>query len=136
MKMTLTNADILGLLRAHGELASRGAVFAPAVRMALARNLRELQAIGTDIDRVRGQLIEQHVAPTDYERGPDMQITIRPDAMAVFAPILRDLMLSRTEVDLRPVSEADLDLDVNDIPVSVLTALLPLLDAAPLAAAA
>jgi hypothetical protein len=95
--------------------------FEPLVGLAVARNANSLEPVARAYQDARNRLIRKH-AGGGFKVDPGTQ-----EAVA-FAEDDRKILAAEETVALVPIREADLKLDVNPIPPSVLGLLLPLLD--------
>lgn len=102
--MTLKNTDVITLIQALTKLDT--AKFSTPTYLALSKNLRAIQGSFVDIQSTEKKLREN-------------QETFQSEW---------DILLEQTvEIELVQVSVADLQLDKNHIPVTVLTALYPII---------
>lgn len=94
--------------------------FAGSVRLTIARNMRALKEAFEDYDKARAALVRQHA--------PDGKEEIEPNTpeMKAFAEAHKNLWDSELDLPgVKEITEADLDLDKNTIPPTVLAGLFP-----------
>ena len=92
------------------------------VRFAMAKNLRKLQVELDTLETVRQKLIEEYgLTPT---KQPDGSSRLDGEKFAEYEQAFNDVLDAETEVDLHQITEADLDLDANQIPFTLLSPLI------------
>lgn len=97
--------------------------FGGATRMTLARTQAALQAHSDAFDKAHNALIRE------LANGQDHIPADAAGSKQMFVEEIGKLLASEHPIEIAQLSEADLKLDDNPIPPSVLTALLPLLAA-------
>jgi len=128
--MKLTAQQILRLIEAlqhfdamppmqDGKPARAPYKLAGTVRMAMARNVAKLGEVVSAYQNARNALVYDHAVAGGN--------AVAPDKIADFERAHAELLSSVHEVDLIRLSEANLQLDVNEVPVSVLAALIPVM---------
>jgi hypothetical protein len=93
--------------------------FAGVVRMAMAKNLSRMDEVMRAYQAARNHLVYEHSLPGES--------TVEPQRMAAFEVAHAALLQSEHDVNLTRVTEAQLDLDRNIIPVVMLAALVPIM---------
>lgn len=128
--MKLTTQQVLRLVEAFqhfdqapqmhdGKPAREPYKLAGTVRMAMARNIAKLGEVVGAYQKARNGLIYEHAAAGGN--------TVAADRLADYERAHADLLESTHEIEVIRLSEANLQLDVNEIPVSVLAALIPVM---------
>ena len=91
--------------------------FKAAAIYALSKNFRKVRSAVIDIEKIREKMLnEAKENPDDKE--------LRGDRMRKFVEDYNTFLESETELDLHPVRLADLDLDNNAVPITVLSELV------------
>ena len=91
-----------------------------STRMKMARNITCLQEIVQAYQKTRNGLVYSLAEPGKNE--------VKPDSVGEFERQHEALLALINEVQLLRISEEELRLDVNPVPVKTLAALMPLLD--------
>lgn len=133
--MTLNNQQVLSLSEAITALDGsrvtllvdgkavevwRGYKLSPKSRLALARAQGVLSGLTADFHRAKDALIKQHA-------GGESAIGPASPHFNSFSNDFRALTQQPVETALPVITEKDLHLDENEIPISVLNALLPII---------
>lgn len=93
-------------------------VFPSSIRIKFAGNLRRVRPITEDYEQERNRLVKElgeKVGDTD-------QIKVKPENMQKFTEELNKVLEMDSEVELKPVSQADLG--DNQIPIDLLATML------------
>lgn len=135
MKHALEMAYALGQLDSHGDGEARTLYkFDGPTRLLLARARRRLREIEEDYRTARNALLlevtegtgELPVLNGHFANPEDRRKAVTVNMAFVDAD--RKLLEAETELDIRPVSAAQLNLDANPIPVTVLDLMGALLE--------
>jgi hypothetical protein len=123
--MILTRRQVISVLDAHLNLdgsADRPSKFAPKTRYALAKNIRLLTSRFEDLEKVKTGMIRE-LAPTTFKIEKDS-----PEAVAITKQ-WEAFQDADTEdfPNLMRFTLAELNLDVNDLPIVVLAKLGPVI---------
>lgn len=88
------------------------------VRMAMAKNIARLAEVVGAYQKARNALIYEHA---------DGGNAVKPDKITIFEKANQDLLDTEHDVNLIRFREELLQLDDNEVPVSVLAALMPIM---------
>jgi hypothetical protein len=133
--MLIKNKDIPNIVKALSLMASLGNTQQDGkakafsfknpgkVRYDLARTFKRVQAAEEDLTAFQQSLFAQILAEQNADAAvPATQLN--PEHVGKFNAAAAQQMEAEVEIDIRPVAIADLDLDNNDIPFSVIGVLL------------
>jgi hypothetical protein len=115
---TLDGLDKSVEVRGQAQLIKKPFKFAGKTRLKIARNLRATEAAFEDYDAARVGLVRE------ISDGADQ---VRAEKIPEFSKKLADLLAEETDVALAPLTEAELNLDDNEIPHGALAMLLEFL---------
>jgi hypothetical protein len=115
---TLDGLDKSVEVRGQAQLIKKPFKFAGKTRLKIARNLRATEAAFEDYDAARVGLVRE------ISDGADQ---VPAEKIPEFSKKLADLLAEETDVALAPLTEAELNLDDNEIPHGALAMLLEFL---------
>jgi hypothetical protein len=115
---TLDGLDKSVEVRGQAQLIKKPFKFAGKTRLKIARNLRATEAAFEDYDAARVGLVRE------ISDGADQ---VPAEKIPEFSKKLADLLAEETDVVLAPLTEAELNLDDNEIPHGALAMLLEFL---------
>jgi len=114
--MELTYGEVMGSNEALGEVLKLSPAPTVAIGAKLARNARKLQEAMQDyqaaLEPHRAEIVAKYTTTWTDEEGKEQKGIAEADepaANAEFAPVVNELLSQKVEVDVRPITYADLE---------------------------